>query len=74
MTRTCALYTVPATEHEQAHRFGDFESGSPAQARRARREAVAAGDTVAIHVGDTHPETLPFGEKLWLEPNAKAPT
>ena len=68
--KTMALYLVP-NEGEQAKRFSDQIFDKPAKARKARRLVCGYGTEVAIHVGHDHPETLPFGERLWREPNAQ---
>ena len=64
--KTSALYIVPK-EGEQAKRFDSREFVSLSNARRARKEQCQKGCEVAIHVGFSHPEKLPFGSKLWRE-------
>ena len=71
MKRTLALYHVPK-EGEQATRFEKGVYESMAKARRARRVVCGYGTEVALHVGETHPDPLPFGEKLWREPAYEA--
>lgn len=68
--RTMALYFVPK-EGEQATRFEEGTYDSVAKARKARRVVCGYGTEVAIHVGEEHPDPLPFGEILWKEIPAK---
>lgn len=64
------LYYVPR-EGEEAVKY-DCKIYANASAARFKRNLVCKeGINVAIHVGTHHPDPLPFGETLWLEPTTQ---
>jgi hypothetical protein len=71
--KSFALYLRPRG-NEQARRVPDLEPCHSARSARAlrgrlRREGVDA----LIHVGEDHPDPLPFGATLWQYPGRPLP-
>lgn len=65
MTKTYAIYMRPrGTDLARRHR--DFEPVGSAKEARIIRHRL--GIDALIHVGETHPDPLPLGERLWQEP------
>ena len=64
------LYYVPR-DGEEAAKYDCKYYVNASAARFKRRQICEEGIKVAIHVGVQHPDPLPFGETLWLEPTTQ---
>lgn len=68
-----ALYRVPRPGRK-ATRVQGFLTESAKEARQFRRDTNRrTGSAHAVHVGEDHPNELPFGERLWVENKGDVP-
>lgn len=62
---TYAFYTVPK-KNSFANKARIDETTSAKKARKIRDSWNSENATkIAIHVGESHPDPLPFGNRLW---------